>query len=486
MLSCEKEMACEIPLNTLTREQKLEIVQDLTIRKKVNLYGIPKWQRNKIEEESAIKFFVSDGKNVRVPMRYAEKFYGKNPNQRIKIQKFGSFVMKSQLRDYQKEIVGKAMNMYMDTGCCFINVFCAYGKSFMGAYFSYRFSRAFQGRSLVVYHRKKIGDSWLPTFLNHTTAIVHVYDGKKEIPKDAQIILSMPSQVPKMSDEEKRSICHLVVDEAHRFCSQSSVEVLLSTTPQFLTLITATAIRSDGMHKMLDLVGGTEKITKISDKLFYVMKVNTGIHPPENALKRTKHGLNYSSLLKYLSNDYTRNSQIVEIVKNNNREKIMILTDLTSHVEILEPWIRKEIFPQKREVSSMYGTQDDYDDADVIIATYSKLGEGFDELAACRNWNGKRINMIILATSHKEPEQFAGRAFRADLPLIYDLVDDQKNIKNHYSSRKKWYISRNGRIINCDSSYVWRDHISEHLEGTSFEVEDTKTPFQSLLELEYG
>ena len=99
-----------------------------------------------------------------------------------------------------------------------------------------------------------------------------------------------------------------------------------------------------------------------------------------------------------------------------------------------------------------------YDDADVLITTYSKGGRGFDEESGCRNWGGRRIGLGILVSSTKKIEQPAGRYLRADIPVIFDIVDNQKNIKAHWGLRKTWYESRNGQLFTIDGRFVWSQH----------------------------
>jgi len=100
-------------------------------------------------------------------------------------------------------------------------------------------------------------------------------------------------------------------------------------------------------------------------------------------------------------------------------------------------------------VDSMAGTKSTYSDSRILVGTISKIGTGFDEKTACPNFNGVRINMLILCTSIKKAsllEQSIGRVFRAEMPVVIDLVDDNPILKRHWKERQKWYISRNGTI----------------------------------------
>jgi superfamily II DNA or RNA helicase len=98
------------------------------------------------------------------------------------------------------------------------------------------------------------------------------------------------------------------------------------------------------------------------------------------------------------------------------------------------------------------GTKSTYNDSQVLVATMSKAGVGFDEVVASTDWNGIRLNMMFLTGSTKNTEslcQFVGRIFRSEHPIIIDFVDDNKICKRHWNSRKKWYEDpeQNGTVI---------------------------------------
>ena len=73
---------------------------------------------------------------------------------------------------------------------------------------------------------------------------------------------------------------------------------------------------------------------------------------------------------------------------------------------------------------------------------------GFDDANLCENFDGKRLNLMILGAFYKkEIEQSVGRIFRSEAPEVFDIVDDLSTLKTHSVVRDKFYRSRNGKVM---------------------------------------
>ena len=97
-------------------------------------------------------------------------------------------------------------------------------------------------------------------------------------------------------------------------------------------------------------------------------------------------------------------------------------------------------------VTKMCGTDKQYNtNARVLLSTFSKLGVGFDDT---------RFNCLILASDVEQVEQYAGRLREGSRDrIIIDMIDEDSNCKAHFRTRKKWYESRNGKIIPFEKSF---------------------------------
>lgn len=446
-------MAARIPISMLTTSQQEKIIKDLHI-----VESNAKWG-NKKTSLKAIDFYFRDQDEILIPYNYACKFFERpHINLRRKFYQVQPWTFKEgfQLREYQKEVLQIADKHYKDRGCVFFNVFCAFGKTVVGSYKAMQFSQSSNLLTLITYPRSILRDSWLGTLQNLANVKVYVVDlDNVQIPDDTQIILCMNTRIKKIPKEILSRVGHLIVDEADLYCTQGNVEGLLSIEPLFITLMTATYERDDGMHIMLDLLGGSERITRISTKPFFVFHYPTPF-TPENVVT-TSWGVQYDSIVAELDAIEERNLLIANLVIVNLDQKIMVLTYHVKHAEYLASCLSTLIAPYGKTVALLAGSVKEYFDSDVLVGTQKKIGIGFDEKEVAIGWKGRRINLLILASIGLKIEQIAGRVFRAETPVIIDLVDNYRNNKNHYSVRKKWYESRNGHIttIRDLNSAIW-------------------------------
>ena len=346
--------------------------------------------------------------------------------------------------EYQEDVLSIAETHYEKFKCAFFNVFCSFGKTVVAAYRSHVFSQLGL-LTLVLAPRTMIRKSWVGTFKNHTNAKVYVVGVTKgEIPDDVQVIVSLDQSVSKIPKEILKKVGHLVLDEAHMYCTDSKIRSLLATEPEYITCLTATYKRDDGFHTMLDLLVGPNKITRISSKEFKVFRFGTKMTPKNYTV--TERGVMWSSVAKQIDIIPGRDELIMKILNRyKNKHKIMIVTRHIEHVNVLGEKIQGTLNITPAKIA---GNVQSYDDSSIIVGTISKIGVGFDEKESCSNWDGCRIDMLILASSVRKPEQIVGRAFRANLPIIIDMVDSFPNCYKHWAERKEWYISRNADIGN--------------------------------------
>jgi len=451
-------MAFRVPYNVLSEEQRTKIKNDLCLKEKTAQF----WNRGKGQFKGGkeINFYGvdQDGPDILLPMHYAGEFFKRPiPNQHLSYSKIPPFYIKLMLRDYQQEVVNLCIKNFMKSGTAFPNVFCSYGKTIVAAFFSAMFSQSKGLATLVTFPRLTIGDSWIDAFKNHTTAKVYVIGEESSPPDpDVQVYLCMSTRLSGIEKEIRQRIGHFVIDEADCYCTSGCVDGLLAVEPMFITCLTATYERDDGMERMMDLLVGTDRITRISTKPFFVFHIPTHIDVEQP--KVGPRGVIFSSIVEELDQNPERNALIVKLVLANLNEKILIMTKHVPHVNNLHEWLTYYLAPHGKTVSKYCGTMKNYDDADVTVGTIQKVGRGFDQKGGCRGWDGRRFNIAILASSTKKIEQPAGRPLRSDVPVIFDLVDDQRNCKTHWNIRKAWYLSRNGQLYTVENGICWAEH----------------------------
>lgn len=444
-------MAFRVPYKLLSEDHKEKIRRHLQIVETPSYFNPKnKYRKANLKKISFYRLDKETG-DIYLPMYFASKLFNKPLiNTRLIHQKVPPFDMKCKLYDYQQEVVDISLNNFQKTGTTFLNVFCSYGKTVVAAYFAHLFSQQFGLTTLVTYHLLIIQNSWIGTFKNLTNCKYYVVgEDTGPIPDDVQVILCMNTRIHTIEQHVLDRVGHLVIDEADRFCTVTNVNGLLSVQPIYITALTATYERDDGFHVMLDLLVGKEKITRISTKPFFVFYV------PTPYTVETDTNTAWHVVLEQLDNNMERNQQIIQMVVDNLEEKILVLTKHKEHANNLMDWTEQHISAYGKTVTKVIGNTTHYNDANVIIGTMSKLGIGFDEKEACSNWNNVRINMLIMCSSTKKQEQYVGRVGRSEMPIVVDIVDNHKNIKQHWRLRKKWYMSRNGIIITMKDRFSW-------------------------------
>jgi hypothetical protein len=380
-----------------------------------------------------------------LPLFYASSLFNTTFINKLKFyEDIPQFYMTTPPLDYQEEVINLAVERLRTSGFCFLNVFCSFGKTYVAAYLASIISKNGLA-TLITYPREMIQASWVGSFADFTTAKVYVVGSGNEISNDTQIFLSMDTRITSLDKRFRDKIGHLIIDEADRYCTPGHVTGVLSVEPLFVTLLTATYERDDGFHVMLDLLAGPDRIIRISKKNFEVIcyKTNFWVHP-----KASYQGINYDDLVRQYDMIPERNAMIINIILSNIDKKYLILTKHRDHCDMFVTWLNYffKVLCLDKRTAKLCGKIKKYNDADVIVGTISKIDIGFDEKKACQDWNGIRINVLILASTTRKIEQIAGRVFRADHPVIIDIVDDNVNVKAHYRIREKWYESRNGHI----------------------------------------
>ena len=316
-------------------------------------------------------------------------------------------------------------------------------------YEAIRLAQASRLKCAVLAHRGVLFDQWVESIQKFTDAKVQQVDTDGVLDPDADFYIFNISFVHKRWQKDKKcwvpkklgiykdTIGMLIVDEAHIACAAEMSRALLYFNPRVALALTATPVRKDGMDKALELYFGKydmTRIIRIATDPFTVYRLPTGIKPEftRNAFGKK----DWNSVISSLVENETRNKLIIKLIRKFKEYNILVLTKRKTHCTLLS----KELEQLKITNTVMTGTAKKYDKtARVLLSTYSKLGVGFDDT---------RLNMLIVACSVTEVEQYAGRLRdgKNKKRIIIDLVDDDPNCLSHWSERRGWYVSRNGNI----------------------------------------
>ena len=432
-------MSARIKRNLLTKDQLANIARLLVMQPKQRYMPSNNFYARQNTKEP-IKLFEVDTSRDEVVVPYT--FYrGISTGQPNADKRFPQvpYKFKGELYESQQPIADDAMEQLNVHGTTTLNLYTAFGKTVLGAYLASKLNML----TLVLYTSTILEPQWKNTFEQFTDARVWIV-GQDPPSEGAHVVLCMDTRLSKMPKEYIDQIGTVIYDEAHEFCTPTRVRCFLGVQPRYIISATATLKREDGMHDIIQAVCGTHSVVKISKKPFNVFKYITGINIPMK--KNVRGTTDWAKYCNDLCDNEDRNIMILDIVRRNPDHKILILSWRKKHVDFLHDCLVK----MDISTDKMTGNKKSYNDSRVLVGTISKIGTGFDEKAACDDFNGVRINMLILVGSMKSVqllEQVAGRCFRADFPQIICFVDDSNISENHWKVARRWFISRKGEIF---------------------------------------
>lgn len=442
-------MSVEIPLSCLNPTFLQKILSDC-------IFSYRSKYTNKTK--NCIVCYLDD-KIMRIPYIYATMIIGQRFPNISKAAKMGAFTIKPSfsLRPYQVEVVDKAKQMIYDHGTVFLNVFCAFGKTVTAMYLAHWAMMNTGYRICITYPLTMLLKSWVGTFEKFTDASVAIVgQSSEEQIATAQVVLCSVGMLDKLKGQ---SFGIIIIDEIDLYCTEIRIQRLLNfATANILIGCSATYTREDGFHRYIDYLLGTEKITRISTREFYVFKYSTKYRPEVKYIKRAGNTIkDFDRMLASMDENEERTADMVRLCRLNSSHKPLLMTKHVLKARYYAQCLQKHF----SSVACIVEDVREYNDAPVVVGTYSKIGVGYDEQESCIDWEGKRLDVGIIESSTKKIEQIAGRVFRAENVFIIHIVDDDDTFRRHFDICAEWYTSRGGIIIEVDKPFIIEKVISE-------------------------
>lgn len=406
------------------------------------LYFLPrstysKFKRKEETNIAPIEFYVKDGNILHIPYLFASAFFNFIPNDSINYPK-QDLNFKGNLRDNQIPVEAECWELLQRRGTAILGLYPGFGKTILGAKASCRIKLV----TVVLVNREILTVQWKKTYEDFTDAKVWIV-GDKIIPPLFNVIICMNTRWNKIPEEIRNLVGFLIIDEAHSFCTPSNVQcLLLAFHPKFVLIESAYLMRDDEMECMIYAIAGEKGVYRESNKPFKVMKICTGTKPQR---KQTYRGVDWPALVKAIAFNERRNNIILSLIASNLKYKILALTLLRDHSDLLYNSL------QQMNISSDYlcGGKKGYQDSNVLVGTMSKIGTGFDPATFCPTYAGVPFEVLIICSSIKKCSAYVqnvGRIFRCDFPVVMHLVDSDDIFVNHWNKGRKWYIARGGII----------------------------------------
>ena len=416
-------------VHKLTHEYEDKIWNELIIQQQVNKYA-------KFSKPKSIQAFQQTDVTYHVPFAF-DKSLPRPTRENFSTISSTSLKFEGKLTDEQNIVKKEALSHLNKDGSVILACYPGFGKTVMGIKIAISISL----KTLFLTHRIVLIKQWKKAIEQFCpNASYQVLTGKTEL-EDHPFYIMNAMNVIKHPREFYKDIGCVIVDEAHVIMAELFSKSLLHLSPRYLIGLSATPFRYDDLNILFDLYFGTNKI----EREFYcphsVYIINSGFTPE---ISRDKSGnTNWGKILDEQATCEDRNELIIRILKFFRDRTFMVICKRVVQAEYLIHRLEEE----KESVTNLIGNKQDYDEESrILVVTTNKGGNGL---------NHTKLDALILAGDVLQYfSQVLGRVFRRKdvRPLVFDIVDDNYNMKRHLNSRKELYEKHGGRIrdLNMD------------------------------------
>ena len=344
----------------------------------------------------------------------------------------------------------KAMNQLLLHDIGVLSAATGFGKTVISA----KIISELKTNVLIIVNRNNLLEQWkekLSYFLGISKKEIGQIGGGKENLNGKLDIASFQSLYKRENlDELVKNYGLVIVDECHHVAAFSFERVLKSMRAKHVYGLTATPTRKDGWHKIIYMQCGdircrvNNKDSKSSKKVI-VRKTNYRYAPLEEM-----ETISFSEILNDMSHNELRNSIILQDVKQSVADGRIpiVLTERLEHLNILKQKLEELQVPvviykgnmgkkKTKEMQEIIQNADKNQQARIILATSSSIGEGFDDsrldtlfLTMPVSWKGRIIQYVgRLHRNHKDKEEL----------IVYDYLDNMRILERMYYKRIKGY-----------------------------------------------
>ena len=417
-------MSIKTSIDNLCDEKRIKINDELRIKIDDKYsFGPPRYM---------IPYKLSNDNDIILPFSFACVEMGlprkpRNVFPSIEVEFVGT------LRPEQLEVKSEAILLLNKRGSIILSMYCGFGKTITAI----NLASCIRMKTLIIVNKIVLMNQWESSIkmfcpnsktqlLNAKSTILH---------DDSDFFIINAINTEKMTSGFFDKIGLVIVDESHLIMAETISKCLQSVYPRYLIGLSATPYRPDGFDKLLNFYFGEHRIVRELHREHLVYKVKTGFKPTIELGKNGK--VNWGLVLDSQSKDTERNNLILRIIKTFSDRNFLVLVKRVEQGEFLISTLNE----MGEDVTSLIGTKQSYEiNSRILIGTCSKVGTGFDH---------PKLDTLLLAADVEEYFiQYLGRCMRTrdNLPVVFDLVDDNSILLKHYKTRVGVYEKHGGVI----------------------------------------
>lgn len=401
------------------------------------------------DEDEFMRAFHTEGDYIYLPLKFAEILgLHKMTLPKPLLQLSNILKFKGTLLPHQTPIVPRALAHLRKFGTVTLNLSTGFGKTVLGVYLSCELGLPV----IVVLPRIHLIKTWVLEFQTFTGVTPYVVD---EGPVKGFSIVTVCS-IERLSKipEEQRKGCVLIVDEGHRLATPHNfIELLKGAHPEYMIVCTATMNREEGQYKaMLACTGLNSIITEKMEVKMTVYEYHTGYDPGQLPTNK-RGGLDWTTFIKMCNNEPTRTKRLIDRIVEAKGKKILVGVKFKENADNIVKLLRE----RGEKATVFYESMTGHEDVRVLVAVIAKVSDGYDQKSIVKDFDGHRINMVIIWNSIKSLislEQLVGRGFRSSMLDVVYCIDDLKTCKSHYAICKKWFKERKATFVKVSETNI--------------------------------
>lgn len=376
------------------------------------------------------------------------------------------------LTDYIMSNIYTQDNLVKGLSGLILNLEAGQGKSFVAAYLAYKI----QKKTLIVVHSSSLLEQWADVIYKTLGADVNLgfYYAKKKKLGDIMIVIIDSATHDSFTIQDRtysasefyNQFGFVVYDECHLYANKFSLKGLKQAVAPYTLGLSATPDEST-FDKLIwwelgpvvhakDIPGysaSSESFTAIVHRMMYY-----------GAPEYTKYLINdytqmidLANTLNMICSDPQRNSLIIKCILECLEKNLFtyVFSDRREHLlELMkllnEKGIQSDILTDANDYMRIVGgaTNEELKTAElkskVIFTTYPYMGTGKSIV--------KMTGLVLATPRRSKMKQYINRIFRlgSDASImrhIYDICDMKISLGGQWSTRKKYYLSKNYKIV---------------------------------------